>query len=157
MNAIRAGWIRKSLLAVLSAAGDASEELPRAEIARAVKQAEIKRMELEKEQAGESPESEDDKTHVKPAIPRVQVPTIWMVHVSMFNVQYKPQIVLGLQITEYHVHDSKSDTDVPAKRTWFELSDVVRLVRVLFFAKDRQRKILKHDCSRDVLFALHAG
>lgn len=73
MNAIRAGWIRKSLLAVLSAAGDASEEGSRAEVARAVKQEEIERIKLEKERAGESPESEDDKAHVKPAIPRVQV------------------------------------------------------------------------------------
>ena len=81
MNAIRVGWIRKAVLAVLStvrtpdgACSTASDVSPAVKIARAIRDAENARAKAEREQAGESPESEDDKTHVQPAIPRVQVP-----------------------------------------------------------------------------------
>ena len=89
MNAIRAGWIRKALLAVLSAqpwqpptgtktaGSSAPENTPRAQIARAVRNAVKARAREQREQAGESTESEDDISHVQPAIPRVQV--LWIV------------------------------------------------------------------------------
>ena len=76
MNAIRAGWIRKALLAVLSAppAGlPSAGKTPGAQVARAVRNAVKARAREQREQAGESTESEDDISHVQPAIPRVQV------------------------------------------------------------------------------------